>query len=455
MEILQSIWRILTTENEWLTKILISPLVPLENLLYMLNFIALLRFDVSKKQKIIYVISISSLVLLNMYIVPMPYYTFLNILMCPILVFIIFKTSFLKSILSEIIIYITSLMFGTPLILTYTCILKIPSNLVSAVPIYRLTYSFIFFILLFLLYKYLCNHDLNISLFNKLRNGTGKKLVYNFVLGSIAIALQLFIEYKYIDYIPFYLIIFSLLTLFIYFFISLYSLIRTSKLEATAAKLEEEHLYNQTLGLLYDNIRGFKHDYNNIVQGIGGYIATNNIEGLKEYYSQILGDCQKVNNLSILSPQVINDPAIYSLITYKYHLATELGIKVNLEVFMDLSNISMKIYELTRILGVLIDNAIEAAKDSKEKEINIIIRKDNLANKQLFIVENTYLNKNVDLDKIFEKGHTSKANDDSRNHGLGLWEIRNIIKKKKDLDLFTTKNDKFFKQQFEIYCVKS
>ena len=284
MEVLQTVWNILTTENEWLTKLLISPLVPLENLLYMFNFVALLHFDVSKRQKVLYISCISVLVLLNMYIVPMPYYTFANILMCPLLVLIIFKTSFLKSILSEIIIYITSIMFGTPLILVYTCLFKVPSNLVSSVPIYRLTYTFIFFILLFLLYKYLSKHHFDISSFYKFKNKTGRNLIYNFILGSIAIAVQLFVEYKYIDYIPFYLIIFSLLTLFAYFVISLCSLVRTSKLEATTAKLEEEQLYNQTLGLLYDNIRGFKHDYNNIVQGIGGYISTNNIEGLKEYY---------------------------------------------------------------------------------------------------------------------------------------------------------------------------
>lgn len=38
------------------------------------------------------------------------------------------------------------------------------------------------------------------------------------------------------------------------------------------------------------------------------------------------------------------------------------------------------------------------------------------------------------------------------NHtGLGLWEIRQILKKNNNVNLHTTKNDKYFSQQLEIY----
>lgn len=66
---------------------------------------------------------------------------------------------------------------------------------------------------------------------------------------------------------------------------------------------------------------------------------------------------------------------------------------------------------------------------------------------QLLIVENTYTNKDVNTDKIFEKGYSTKQG----NTGLGLWEVRQILKKNNNLNLFTTKNDEFFTQQFEIF----
>lgn len=37
------------------------------------------------------------------------------------------------------------------------------------------------------------------------------------------------------------------------------------------------------------------------------------------------------------------------------------------------------------------------------------------------------------------------------NSGLGLWEVRQILKKNNNLNLFTTKSEEFFSQQFEIY----
>ena len=171
------------------------------------------------------------------------------------------------------------------------------------------------------------------------------------------------------------------------------------------------------------------------------------MDGLKKYYSQLLDDCQRVNNLTTLSPEVINNPAIYSLLASKYHKADELGIKINLEIFIDLNTLNVKIYELTRIMGILLDNAIEATLECDEKIINVTMRKDDSRKRQLLIIENTYLNKDINLDKIFEKSYSTKPN----NTGLGLWEVRQILKKNNNLNLFTTKNDKFFKQQLEIY----
>lgn len=455
METLQTIWNILTTENEEIANIIVSPLAFIESYLYVLLFTTILKIPRNTKQTLTYVVIYSVIAIINMFFIPYPYYTFVNLLAFPLLVFVIFKTSILKSILSEVVIYIVSLIFGTPLVLLYTIITGIESYSITSISIHRIIYSVFFYLLLILIY-YICKkNDFNLSRIKVSKLKKNPLLISNFIIGSIAIALQCYVEFLYIDYLPLYLVIISILVLITYFVISIISLFRTSKLEVTTEKLEEEQLYNQTLGLLYDNIRGFKHDFNNIVQGIGGYISTNNMDGLKEYYSQILDDCQRVNNLSLLSPEVINNPAIYSLLASKYHVATESGIKVNIEVFMDLSSINMKIYELTRVLGILLDNAIEASKQCEEKEINITMRKDSRLNKQLFIVENTYLNKDVNIDEIFEKGKTSKQSEDAKNHGLGLWEVRNLVKKRKNLNLYTTKDEKYFKQQFEIYCARS
>lgn len=98
------------------------------------------------------------------------------------------------------------------------------------------------------------------------------------------------------------------------------------------------------------------------------------------------------------------------------------------------------------------DNAIEASKNSEEKEIYFeISTSSNLDIKRTIItIENSYFNKDVDLNKIYEKGYTSKtSNLDS--HGLGLWEVNKIINKSQNMNLTTDKNDKFFIQKLQIY----
>ena len=452
MEILQTIWTALTTENETLTKIFASFLMFIELYVSMLLFTTILNISANKKQKFLYVLILSLIGILDLWIIPTPYNTFINLIACPILVYFIFKTNLLKSILSEILPYVAFILVGTILVNLYILVSNVPSNIILTVPVHKTIYSLMQYTLVYLIYIFCKHFDINISILNSLDKKSSIILLINLIFGILALAIQSYLATIYADKLSFSTSISSVLVLLIYFLISMYSLSRTNKLEVTTQNLEEERLYNKTLTILYDNIRGFKHDFNNIVQAIGGYISTDNMEGLKDYYSGLMEDCKKVNNLAVLNPELINNPAVYSLLTSKYHKAEELNIKMNFEVFLDLTTLNIKAYDLSRILGILLDNAIEASNKCEEKIINITIRKDNKANRQLFVIENTYFDKNIDTDRIFEKGYTSKVEEDNKSHGLGLWEVRKILNKNNNLNLFTSKDNKFFKQQLEIYC---
>lgn len=270
-------------------------------------------------------------------------------------------------------------------------------------------------------------------------------IIINLLLGITTIALVSFLLAKYIDNMPIHLPIIVIITLLLYFSISMYSLIRTNLLEKTEADLENEKLYNKTLTHLHDNIRGFKHDFDNIVQSIGGYITLNDMEGLTEYYKRLLEDCKMTNNLNLLNPETINNPSIYSLLTNKYYLATEKGINMTFSIFTDLSHINFSMYEFSRILGILLDNAIEAAEESDQKTVNIEFTSDN--KKQLFIISNSCKDTNISTTQIFEKGYSTK----NRNSGFGLWHVHKVLEKNTNLDLFTTIKDNIFSQQLAIY----
>ena len=122
---------------------------------------------------------------------------------------------------------------------------------------------------------------------------------------------------------------------------------------------------------------------------------------------------------------------------------------MNIDILANIEKFNDKSYILSRMLGILLDNALEATSECKEKVINVQFLKEENKNRDVIIIENTYANTDVDTNKIFEKNYTTKK--DKGNSGLGLWKIRDILRKNNNLDLFTTKDEVMFRQQIEIY----
>lgn len=454
LEILQTIWIALTTPNEGLTAIIFNkfgiPFVFIELTVNVLLFTTVLNIKYRNKQMILYVLLLSLLSGISNTFLDKPYSTYINMIICAILVYFIFNVSLLKSILSEIIIMIINSPLEIIFARFYLIFFNTPYELAFSIPLFRLsitlTIYFVMFII-YLLFKKFKNETLfsdNLSTHNKI------VIFINSIVGLLTIGTQFYLIGYYNDNLPSLVIVLSLFTFVTYFFISIFSLFKTTKLEITSQNLEQAKDYNNTLKLLYDDIRTFRHDFGNIVQSIGGYVDNNDIAGLKQYYKQLQLDCEDVKSLEMLNPTIIDNPAVYSLLTSKYHKATDLGISMKIHVSLKLEKLNMKIYEFTRVLGILLDNAIEACENCDEKIINLEIRRDEKSPRQLLLIQNTYFDKNVNLERINEKGYTTKKND-GNPHGLGLWEVSRILKRAKNLNLYTTKDSIFFTQQLEIY----
>lgn len=447
MEVLNNIWSSMTTENEMLIKILSVPLLLIEVSVTMLLFTSILNIKANKKQKILYISIATVLGAICTFFVPNPYSNIITLVAMPFIIMFIFKINFFKSLIAELLPVMFITIFEIIITKLYFVLFKCTYETLAYIPIYRLTSTLFIYLLLFILYRIIAHYHVNITFFENINNKNKYILLVNIIIALIVIFIQMYLIVFYNNTLPIFIILINMLSLIAYFFISIYSMIKTMKLEKTTADLEEEKLYNKTLQILHDNVRAFKHDFSNIIAGIGGYIATKDMDGLEKYYKQLLQDCNQVNNLSSLSPDSINNPAIYTVLANKYYKADSLGIKINLETFIDFNNLHMGIYEFTRILGILMDNAIEAASECDKKVINVTIRNDLRQNRQLLVIENTYNNKDVDLNRLSEKGYSTKP----KNTGLGLWEVNKIIKRHKNLACFTTKNSEYFKQQIEIY----
>ena len=447
MEILNNIWTALTTENAFLTKIVNLPSLVIELYLSFLLFTKILKIEYTKKQKYIYVISLSIFGIINTLFIPSPYSTLLNYIVLFIFVKYLFKLNILKSILTIIIPFA---IFGLITVLILNPFLKLFNftfDNLESIPIYRFAYLCVTYLIAYIIIKFIGNKEIKFILHTDLDKHTKYIIFGNLILGLLTLVLQAFITKYYVSFVPVIITLLNFILLFSYFFLSFYSLTRVIELHIKTRDLENAESYNNTLSILYDNVKGFKHDFDNMVNIIDGYIQVDDIDGLKKYFSSLERDCSRVNNVQMLNPNIINNPGIYNLIVSKYKKATDLDVTIHFEFFFDFDNLKMPIYEFSKILGILLDNAIEAAKECEEKVVNLIFRESRKQQVQLVRIENTYLNKDIDTNQIFEKGFSQKED----HTGIGLWEVNQIIKKNNNIVLNTTKDDKYFKQELQIY----
>ena len=448
MEFLNNIWTAISTPNELLIKIcLVFFTIFIEAPLSFSLINNVFNITSSKKQKYIYVVSTAFIAIIAVFFLEWPFNIALNYISAFIIIYFVLKMNIIKTIIASLFPSIVFNLVGNLIFNPYLHILNLTYEQATNTLIYRLPFALIMYLIVFLFNLVLKYKNISINIMDNFDHKNKSMITLNFIFGFFSILIQTIIIVNYIDILPIQFTFFNFICLLIYYCLSFYSLAKLTKLVITTQKLESAEEYNKTLHILHDSVRGFKHDFDNIVTTIGGYIKTNDMKGLEKYYSQLEEDCEKVNNLYILNPDIINNPGIYNLLTTKYGEAVRKGIKVNLTFLLDLNNLHMKIYEFARMLGILLDNAIDAASEADEKVLNIVFRNDSRNNRNIVLIENTYKDKNINIDEIFNKGVTGKEN----HTGLGLWEVKQILKKNNNINLYTNKNETYFSQQLEIY----
>lgn len=310
MELLNNIWIALNTPNEGLITLIMGLASIVESILSLFLFTTLLNIKSSRLQKAIYIFGSSLIGIIAMKFIPSPFNTLINISFGFFIIYFFFKQNILKTfiaVLSPIIIFGLT---GSLILNPYLAIFNLTYQQAEIIPIFRLLYLIIMYmiVIIILILVKQSKSSVKLSILDNLDKKSKLIIVENLILGLFTIIIQAIISAYYIDILPFVITFLSFLSLLAYFSISIYSLSRIMKLSLTTQKLESAEAYNKTLHILHDSVRSFKHDFDNIVTTIGGYIKTNDMDGLKKYYVQLEEDCQKVNNLYLLNPEIINNP---------------------------------------------------------------------------------------------------------------------------------------------------
>lgn len=160
-----------------------------------------------------------------------------------------------------------------------------------------------------------------------------------------------------------------------------------------------EDKYNESMEyvLRYEKIineQGKKnHEYNNQLMVIKGYI--NKPERLSEYLDEVIGEHKTGQNYTVKQLGFLPDGGVKGLLYHKLSKMEDNNIKYYLYVDQnlkdkDIESFDLKTYrDLTKLLGVFLDNAIDAALKSEEKEIEVELKdKDDCL---LLTISNTYI----------------------------------------------------------------
>ena len=165
-----------------------------------------------------------------------------------------------------------------------------------------------------------------------------------------------------------------------------------------------------------------------------------------EYIDEILKEKITVNQEEYAKFGYLPPNGIKGLCYFKVQEAEEMGINVSLNISKRIKQST--IYELNtkqqrdfgRILGVLLDNAIEASNLSKEKQLGIETY-NTLKNEFKIIISNTYSNK-IDNSKIGIERFSTKG----KNRGHGLLLVKHIINKTQLFELNTKIENNIYTQ---------
>ncbi len=190
------------------------------------------------------------------------------------------------------------------------------------------------------------------------------------------------------------------------------------KQESAFIKQQNEYYVNQLTATenLYETSRELRHNIKNHLVTILSYIE-NNKEDARKYITDIIGIYQ--NRTEIIHTGY---PEIDGLLNFKFQPALEESIKINVKVTLP-SNMIFPSFDLTVILGNLIDNALEAVAFVDENKF--IDLKMNFSKGMMIIkISNPYKN-NLKM----ENGKLITSKKDKVNHGLGLRSINEILRR--------------------------
>lgn len=249
-----------------------------------------------------------------------------------------------------------------------------------------------------------------------------------------------------------YLYVGIVLIILIILIIISYTVLREMKYKRNLEEIETYYEYTLRIESINNEMRKFRHDYVNILSTLSEFIHEDDMPGLKRYFNEQivpLKDNMKTRSIKLNGIEKLKVREIKGLITTKILQAQEKKIPISIEVPDEIDKIDMNTIELSRITGIIIDNAIEASEALEDPLIRIAF----IDNEEsvTFIVMNKCSDNTPKIHELFEEGFSTKGD----NRGLGLSTLKELTDENENVLLDTVIENGYFVQKVEIINTKN
>ena len=174
---------------------------------------------------------------------------------------------------------------------------------------------------------------------------------------------------------------------------------------------EVENMYRQT--------RGWRHDYRNHIQVLAGYAEMGDLEAVKTYLRELRFDLENVDTV-LRTGNKMTDVILNS----KISLARSKQIRVDVKVVLP-AHLVINHYDLSVILGNLLDNAIEGCETQSEEKERFLRVYIGMLKEQLYLsVTNSHCTPVL-------KSKNGYLSTKAKDRGLGTLSIDRIVARHK------------------------
>lgn len=253
---------------------------------------------------------------------------------------------------------------------------------------------------------------------------------------------------KYLLFNGFLFAGFSAANLFLY--LNLYRTMQENQKLALELQAQESLSdYTGQLEAHYQEMRRFRHDYMNLLCTLNGYIQQGDLQKLSQFFdAKIMTEGRLLLNKDAIIGRLsyIRVPEVKGIFYTKLIEAMNLQLQISLELKDEITHIDMDLLTLCRVLGIYLDNALEAAVLSDEKALVLAIADMN--DHVLIHIENSTPPLPVSVEQLSAEGYSTKDN----HSGLGLYNAQLLLSGAPNALSSTQYMENHFIQTLSIYA---